>query len=83
MIFVLSRWTVKVSAFSGMYFWSYSDRQQEEQNNQFIQCLYIRKENYRHSFNRSLLLSTMGYRIGTCVILFIMNWDIQQGTDLA
>ena len=35
--------TVKVSAFFGKCFWSYSDRQQEEQNNRFVQCLYGKK----------------------------------------
>ena len=27
------QWAVKVSALPGEYFWSYSDKQQEEQNN--------------------------------------------------
>ena len=44
MTFLLSRgksqWTVEVSAISGEWFWSYSDTQQEEQNNPFVQCLY-------------------------------------------
>ena len=38
-----SQWTVEVSAISGEWFWSYSDRQQEEQNNPFVQCLIWKK----------------------------------------
>ena len=34
------------------------------------------KNIYRCSFNRSYLSSATGYRVGTCVILFIMNWGI-------
>ena len=34
---------------------------------------------YRRSFNRSQLSSAMGYRVGTCATLFIMNWGIHQG----
>ena len=47
MTFLLSRgkhqWAVKVSAISGKWFWSYSDRQQEEQNNGSVLCLYRKK----------------------------------------
>ena len=36
-----NQWPVIVSALSGMCFWSYSDRQQEEQNNRFVQYVSI------------------------------------------
>ena len=39
----------KISVLSEKCFRSYSNRQQEEQNNPFVQCLY--GKNYRHLFN--------------------------------
>ena len=40
---VNNQWAVKVSALSSKCFWSYSDRNQEEQNSRFVQCLYGEK----------------------------------------
>ena len=73
-----NQWAVKVSAFSGKCFWSYSNRQQE---NKMICTLPPVWQNkiYRCLFNQSYLLSAMGYGVGTCATLFTMNWGIHQG----
>ena len=38
-----NQWAVKVPTLPGKYFRGYSDRQQEEQNNRFVQYLYEKK----------------------------------------
>ena len=38
-----NQWAVVVSALFGKSSWSYTDRQQEEQNNRFVQSLYRNK----------------------------------------
>ena len=65
---------IKASALSGKSFQSYSDRQQEKRID-FVQCLY--GKHYRCLFNQ--FLSETDYAVGTCVILFTMNWGIYQG----
>ena len=40
------------------------------------------EKNYWHLFNQSKLSNAMGYGVGTCAILFTMNWGIHQGIVL-
>ena len=55
---------IKVSALPGKNFRSYSDRQQE-QKNQFCTV--------------PIWKTITDYAVGTCVILFTMDWGIHQG----
>ena len=58
----------KVSTISAEYFWSYSSRQQDEQNYSFVQCLYGKLITGTDLiYHKSLVQEAMKLRLCHCV----------------
>ena len=72
-----NQWAIQVSALSGDYSWNYNNRQQERAK-KLICTVTILTINYRCSHN--YVTSATGYGVGSCLMVFTMNWGIHQGT---